>query len=150
MTLEKTLSISGKPGLYKLISQSKNGIIVESLLDKKRFPTGSIQNISSLGDIAIYTYTEEIPLKDVFLSIHKKESGKEALSHKSEKKQLLDYFREVLPEYDEDRVYASNFKKIIQWYNILVVSGFDFSNTEEEEDKKESTEKKSKKKVAKK
>ena len=139
MNLEKTLSISGKPGLYTLISQSKNGIIVESLLDKKRFPTGSIQNISSLGDIAIYTYTEEVPLKDVFLSIHKKENGKEALSHKSEKKQLLDYFREVLPEYDEDRVYASNFKKIIQWYNILVVSGFDFSSTEEKKEVKKST-----------
>lgn len=140
MNLEKIIAISGKPGLYKLISQSKKGVIVESLQDKKRFPANAINNISSLGDIAIYTYEEEVPLKDVFLSIHKKEDGKKSISHQSEKNQLLDYFREVLPEYDEERVYASNFKKIIQWYNILVNSNFDFSI--EEDQKEESTEEK--------
>lgn len=134
MNLEKILAISGKPGLYKLISQSKKGVIVESLQDKKRFPANSLHNISSLGDIAIYTYQEEVPLKNVFQSIHEKENGGEALSHKSNKNQLLDYFREVLPEYDEERVYASNFKKIIHWYNILVNSDFDFSSTEDQEE----------------
>ena len=140
MNLEKIIAISGKPGLYKLISQSKKGVIVESLHDKKRFPANTINNISSLGDIAIYTYEEEVPLKDVLLSIHKKENGKESISHKSAKNELLDYFREVLPEYDEERVYASNFKKIVQWYNILVNTEFDFSI--EEDPKEESTEKK--------
>ncbi len=134
MNLEKILAISGKPGLYKLISQSKKGVIVESFQDKKRFPANSLHNISSLGDIAIYTYQEEVPLKNVFQSIHEKENGGEALSHKSNKNQLLDYFREVLPEYDEERVYASNFKKIIHWYNILVNSDFDFSSTEDQEE----------------
>lgn len=140
MNLEKIIAISGKPGLYKLISQSKKGVIVESLEDKKRFPVNAINNISSLGDIAIYTYNEEVPLKDVFLSIHKKEGGKESISHQSKKQELLDYFREVLPEYDEERVYASNFKKITQWYNILVNSDFDFSA--EEGAKEESAEEK--------
>lgn len=134
MNLEKIIAISGKPGLYRLISQSKKGVIVESLQDKKRFPANAINNISSLGDIAIYTYDEEIPLKDVLLSLHNKEDGKESISHKSEKKKLLDYFREVLPEYDEERVYASNFKKIVQWYNILINTGFDFSVTEKKEE----------------
>jgi len=134
MNLEKILAISGKPGLYKLISQSKKGVIVESFQDKKRFPANSLHNISSLGDIAIYTYQEEVPLKNVFQSIHEKENGGEALSHKSNKNQLLDYFREVLPQYDEERVYASNFKKIIHWYNILVNSDFDFSSTEDQEE----------------
>ena len=139
MNLEKIIAISGKPGLYKLISQSKKGVIVESLQDKKRFPANAINNISSLGDIAIYTYKEEVPLKDVFLSIYKKEDGKESISHKSDKKVLLGYFREVLPDYDEERVFASNFKKIVQWYNILLNTGFDFSIVEDKEESTEET-----------
>ncbi len=134
MNLEKILSISGKPGLYKIISQSKKSIIVESLVDKKRFPVNALNSVSSLGDIAIYTYDEEVPLKEVLQSIFTKEDGGEALDPNTDKKQLLDYFREVLPEYDEERVYASNFKKIAKWYNILIATGFDFSDTEKVDD----------------
>lgn len=137
MNLENILAISGKPGLFKLVSKSKKNIIVESFEDKKRFPTGTLTNISSLGDIAIYTYDEEIPLKDVFLKIHKKENGAKAISHKSDKKELIGYFREVLPKYDEERVYPSNLKKIVQWYNILVDSDFGFLTKEDEEKKEE-------------
>lgn len=134
MNLEKILSISGKPGLYKIISQSKKSIIVESLIDKKRFSVSALNNVSSLGDIAIYTYDEEIPLKEVLKNIFTKENGGTAMDPKSNKNELLDYFREVLPEYDEERVYASNFKKIAQWYNILIASGFDFSDTDKVEE----------------
>ncbi len=145
MNLEKILSISGKPGLYKIISQSKKSIIVESLVDKKRFSVNTLNSVSSLGDIAIYTYDEEVPLKEVLQSIFTQENGGEALDPNTDKKQLLNYFREVLPEYDEERVYASNFKKIVKWYNILIVSGFDFSDTdnvkEESNDEASNTEK---------
>jgi len=134
MNLEKILSISGKPGLFKIISQSKKSIIVESLVDKKRFPVNALNSVSSLGDIAIYTYDEEIPLKEVLKNIFTKENGGETIDPNIDKKQLLDYFREVLPEYDEERVYASNFKKIARWYNILIASGFDFSDTDKAED----------------
>ncbi len=145
MNLEKILSISGKPGLYKIISQSKKSIIVESLVDKKRFSVNTLNSVSSLGDIAIYTYDEEVPLKEVLQSIFTQENGGEALDPNTDKKQLLNYFREVLPEYDEERVYASNFKKIVKWYNIVIVSGFDFSDTdnvkEESNDEASNTEK---------
>jgi hypothetical protein len=134
MNLEKILSISGKPGLFKIVSQSKKNIIVESLVDKKRLPVSALNNISALSDIAIYTYDEEVPLIEVLKNIFKKEKGGEAFDPNKEKKQLLVYFREILPEYDEERVYVSNFKKILQWYNILISSGFDFSETEEVED----------------
>jgi len=145
MNLEKILSISGKPGLFKIISQGKKNIIVESLVDKKRFPVSALNSVSALGDIAIYTYDEEVPLKEVLKNIFTKENGGEALNPNTDKKQLSDYFREVLPEYDEERVYASNFKKIIQWYNILIASGFDFSDTDEVEDDSNKEEKDSEK-----
>jgi len=134
MNLEKILSISGKPGLFKIISQGKKNLIVESLVDKKRFPVSALNNVSALGDIAIYTYDEEVPLKEVLKNIFTKENGEKALDPNTDKKLLLDYFREVLPEYDEERVYASNFKKIVQWYNVLIASGFDFSDLDEVED----------------
>ena len=134
MNLEKILSISGKPGLYRIISQSKKSIIVESLVDKKRFPVNALNSVSALGDIAIYTYDEEVPLKEVLRNMFTKENGGKALDPNSDKNQLLDYFREVLPEYDEERVYASNFKKIASWYNILVATEFDFSESEQTED----------------
>ncbi len=141
MNIEKIVSILGKPGLYEVISQSKKSVIVESLTDKKRFPVNSVQSISALSDIAIYTYEEEVPLKDVLYSIYKKEDGKQSIDPKSEKKKLLAFFSEVLPGYDEERVYVSNIKKIIQWYNTLVAAGFDFTALEEkEETEKESTE----------
>jgi hypothetical protein len=140
MKIEKLIAISGKPGLYQIVSQSKSGVIVESLTDKKRIPVNNLNNISTLNDIAIYTYEEEVPLKQVFLNIHEKEEGKKSIDSKSGKAELLEYFSAVLPEYDQERVYASNIKKVISWYNALVDAEFDFSSIKaalEEEAKEE-------------
>ncbi len=134
MKIDKIIAISGKPGLFQIISQSKGGIIVESLQDKKRFPVNSIHNVSTLSDIAIYTDEDEKPLKEVFLDIYKKENGKKSIDHKAGKEDLLSYFSEILPNYDEERVYPSNIKKVIQWYNSLIDSDFDFSSLEENEE----------------
>lgn len=130
MEFNKIIAISGKPGLYQVISQTKSGLIIESLSDKKRFPVSSTQNISLLENIAIFTYEKEVPLLEVFKSMYEKGEGKKAPSHKESAKVLTDYFLEVLPEYDEDRVYVSNIKKIVQWYNVLIENKLDFSAIE--------------------
>ncbi|MFL0353791.1 DUF5606 domain-containing protein [Xanthomarina sp. GH4-25] len=120
MSLEKVLAISGKPGLFKLITQTRGGFIAESLIDKKRLSVNIHQNVSVLSEIAIYTLTEEVPLRKVLSKIKEKEDSKEtAISHKDGKDALEEYFFEILPDYDEDRVYASDIKKVIQWYNLL-------------------------------
>ena len=137
MSLEKIIAISGKPGLYEIISRTKTGLIVQALSDGKRFPVNGIHNISTLNDIAIYTYEEEVPLREVFLSMFEKESGKSAIDPKSDKQSLLDYFGEVLPEFDSERVYPSNIKKVVAWYNALVEAEFDFKGMNEEEEQKE-------------
>ena len=130
MEFNKIIAITGKPGLFKVISQSKNAIIAESLIDKKRAAINSTQNVSLLENIAIYTYEEEVPLLQVFKSMFDKAEGKETISHKESGKVLTTYFSEVLPDFDEERVYTSNIKKVIQWYNILVKAEFDFSKIE--------------------
>ena len=132
MKLEKVIAIAGKPGLYEIISQSKSGVIVESLADKKRFPVNSLHNISTLNDIAIYTYEEEVPLKQVFLNIFEKQAGEKSIDPKSSKNDLINYFGEVLPGFDEERVYPSNIKKILSWYNALVDAKFDFASIKQE------------------
>ncbi len=132
MTLDKLIVISGKPGIFKINAQSKSGLIVESLKDKKKFPVMNIHNVSSLNDIAVYTYEEEVPLKQVFLNIHKKENGAKTISHKENKNKLTDFFTEVLPNYDTERVYPSNIKKVVQWYNQLVDAKFDFTGIEKQ------------------
>jgi hypothetical protein len=138
MELKDIVAINGKPGLYEIKAQSKGGIIVESLIDSKRIPVTVTHNISALNEIAIYTYEEEIPLRIVLKSIGEKENGKEALSHKENDKVLTSYFREVLPNFDEERVYTSNIKKIMQWYNLLASKNFDFAAIKEvEEETKE-------------
>ncbi len=134
MNIDKIVSIAGKPGIFEIKSQTKGGIIVESLQDKKRFPVNSLQSISALSDIAIYTHEEEVPLRDVLLNMYKKENGAVAIEHTSDAKKLKEYFAEVLPNYDEERVYTSNIKKVVQWYNILVSAGFDFTSLEEKEE----------------
>lgn len=121
--LKEILSISGKPGLQKLISNSSNAIIVESLIDGKRFPAYSNSKIIALEDISIYTEGEDLPLKEVFRRIHTKEGGKACLSHKEATEKIISYFSEIVPEYDKDRVYVSDMKKIIQWYNLLSDKG---------------------------
>lgn len=120
MSLEKTIAIAGKPGLYKLVAQTRAGFVAESLIDKKRLSVSIQQNVSVLSEIAIYTLTEEIPLKEVFLKIKEKENGAStSVGAKESKDKLEEYFFNVLPDYDEDRVYISDIKKVIQWYNLL-------------------------------
>ncbi|XMO86953.1 DUF5606 domain-containing protein [Algibacter sp. AS12] len=120
MSLEKVISISGKPGLYKLITQTRGGFVAESLIDNKRISVSMQNNVSVLSEIAIYTLTEEVPLRQVFQSIKEKENGeKTSVKPKDSKDKLEEYFFNVLPDYDEDRVYASDIKKVIQWYNLL-------------------------------
>lgn len=131
MNLDKILSISGKPGLYELKARTRAGFVAESLVDGKKMAVGAHNNVSMLSEIAIYTYSEEVPLREVFQKIAEKEDAKETISHKSSKKELENLFSEVLPEYDEDRVYISDIKKVIQWYNLLVKNNVtDFSETE--------------------
>ena len=119
MSLSKILAISGKPGLYALKAQTKAGFLVESLLTGKKVAVGARDNVSLLSEIAIYTYTEEVSLREILAKIKEKEAGAETISHKVSKTELMAYFSEILPEYDEDRVYASDIKKVIQWYNLL-------------------------------
>ena len=116
--LKGIMSISGQPGLFKLVAEAKNSIIVESLVTGKRIPAYSTSKISALEDIAIFTETGEVPLKEVFKNIIEKENGGE-VTKKESGKDLKSYFDEILPEYDKDRVYVSDIKKIIQWYNLL-------------------------------
>lgn len=120
MDLSKVLSIAGKPGLYSMVSQSKSGLIVESLLDGKRIPAFSHERISSLEEISIFTETDDVPLKKVLQSIFKKEDGKKTISHKSSANDLKALMLEVLADYDEERVYVSDIKKLVNWYNLLV------------------------------
>ncbi|MBA3901169.1 MAG: DUF5606 domain-containing protein [Bacteroidetes bacterium] len=119
MDLTEYISITGQSGLFKVIAKSTNGLIVESLLDNKRIHVSASQKVSTLQDISIFTTNEDIPLSEVFQKIYEKENGSPAINHKADSKDIKNYFQEVLPEYDEERVYASDMKKVIQWYNIL-------------------------------
>lgn len=120
MGLENILAIAQKPGLFKLVTQTRSGFIAESLLDGKRVSVNIRSNVSLLSEIAIYTLTEEVPLKDVLKKIKDKESGEAtSISHKDGKDTLEEYFFSVLPDYDEDRVYPSDIKKVVRWYNLL-------------------------------
>lgn len=123
MDLSGIISIAGKPGLYKVIAQGKNSVIVESLVNGKRIPAYATDKISALEDISIYTLESDVPLADVFTSLYKKYEGKEGLSHKDDIINLQEVLFEVLPDYDEDRVYPSDIKKLFQWYNLLVNAG---------------------------
>ncbi len=138
MSLDKILAISGKPGLYELKTQTRSGFVAESLLDGKRLSVSIRHNVSVLSEIAIYTFTEEVPLREIFRKIQEKENGEQAISHKESKNKLEGYFSEILPDYDEDRVYASDMKKVIQWYNILQSKGImDFSEQEDSSSEEE-------------
>ncbi len=117
--LEGILAISGEPGLYKMVSQTKTGIIVESIETKKRIPAYATNKISSLEDIAIFTEVEEVPLKEVFKSIKTNTKVSELIANKMDNNLIKSCFKEILPEYDEDRVYISDMKKVFKWYNIL-------------------------------
>jgi len=138
MSLEQILSIAQKPGLFKLVTQTRGGFIAESLIDGKRISANLRSNVSLLSEIAVYTLTEEVPLREVFKKIKEKENGEStSVSHKDSKDTLEEYFFEVLPEYDEDRVYVSDIKKIIKWYNLLqkneLLSYLEEGSSDEEE-----------------
>ena len=134
MNVEGIISVSGKPGLYKFLRQTKNGVIVESLIDGKKSAMSSTSKMSALQDIAIYTYTEELPLVDVLDKIRLKEGGAPSIGHKSSAAVLSEYFKEVLVDYDEDRVYTSDIKKVISWYNTLQKVGMAVETVEASSD----------------
>ena len=119
MSVEKVLAISGKPGLYELKIQTRSGFIAESLIDGKKMTVGLRSNVSLLSEISIYTETGEVKLFEVFARIAKKENNGAALDHKASNPELVAYFGEVIPDFDKDRVYASDIKKVLNWYNIL-------------------------------
>ena len=133
--LKKILSISGRPGLFKLVSQAKGALIVEALSTGKRTLAYSHDKVTSLGDIAMYTQSGEEPLYKVLDSVKKKENGAVAsVSPKADKEVLRTYFAEILPDFDTERVYPTDISKLISWYNILVQSGItDFSVKEKGE-----------------
>ena len=135
--LRDILSITGKPGLYKLVSRGNNMLIVESLLDGKRVPTYSRDKIVSLGEISMYTMGEDIALSEVLTKLGEKEGLKVTAidPKKADNDELREFFGEVLPEFDRDRVYPSDIRKLIQWYNILINAGItDFTVDEEGEE----------------
>ena len=132
MSLEKILAISKKPGLFKLVNPSRGGYIVTSMLDQRRSFVKMDKNLSLLSEISVYTLEAELPLADVFKKIFKKEDGKKTAVNPNASKDALEaYFFSVLPNFDEDRVYSSDIKKIIKWYNLLVEDGFDFQSQEQ-------------------
>ena len=124
MQLEKIISISGKPGLFKLVSQLKNGFIIEDVSTKKKVSIGNSSQVSLLDNIAMFTFETEVPLFDVFENIAKEKDYKETLSHKSSDAELRDFMAVALPNYDVNRVYVSDIKKVAQWYNILQKAGY--------------------------
>lgn len=123
MNLEKILSISGKPGLYILKVQTRTGFVAESLADGKKISVSLKSNVSLLSEISIYTYEGEKPLVEIMTNIAAKESNGPAISHKEDNATLMSYFREVLADFDEERVYPSDVKKILNWYNTLQAKG---------------------------
>ena len=139
MSIQKILAISGKPGLYELKIQTRTGFVAESLLDGKKITVGMRANVSLLSEIAVYTYSEEVRLAEVFKAIATKENDGMAMSHKEDDAKLKSYFREILPEFDEDRVYTSDIKKILNWYNILQPKGYVSVEALTEKENKEET-----------
>lgn len=138
--LKTILSVSGKPGLYKLMSSGKNMVIVESLMDNKKMPIHARDKVVSLGDISIYTDENEAPLKDILITIKEKENGaKASIATNAKPEELKKYFEEILPNFDKDRVYPTDIKKIISWYNLLINANieFDKDNSTEEVSKEE-------------
>lgn len=132
--LKGILAISGQPGLFKLVAEAKNSIIVESLLSGKRIPAYSTSKISALSDISVFTETGEIQLTELFKKM--KESEK-VVATKASNNEIKTFFDEVLPEYDKDRVYVSDMKKILQWYQLLNEKNLLIETEEEKEEEKE-------------
>lgn len=133
--IKKILSIAGRPGLYKLVSQGKNMLIVESLANGKRTPAYAHDKVVSLGDISIYTSENDVPLTEVFETIKEKNNGKPVDVKKMDDAEVRAYFAEILPEFDRDRVYTNDIRKVFTWYNDLIAAGVtEFKNNEIAED----------------
>lgn len=139
MNLKNILAISGKSGLYKLLGRTRGGVIVESIADKKRMPISSTNSISALEEIAMYTETDELPIREIMRRIAEKENNGPAPAHKSDPKILAEYFAAIVPDYDRERVYDAHIRKLFQWYNILQSASL--VSKEVEEDEKEESEK---------
>lgn len=143
--LKKILTIAGRPGLFRLVNHGKNMLIVESLNDKKRFPAYSKDKVMSLGDIAIYTETDDKPLHEVFTAIKEKHNGdKIDLKSFKDDSSIRKHFGEILPDFDKERVYTNDIKKVFNWYNSLLEAGIDYyvqeNEFEKEENKKDTKE----------
>lgn len=133
--LKTILSVSGKPGLYKLISSGKNMVIVESLDNGKKMPVHARDKVVSLGDISIYTDEDDIPLKNVLASVKQKENGAQVIVPPTSKpEELKKYMEIVLPNFDKDRVYPADIRKMLTWYNMLTAAGIDFEKEEKAEE----------------
>ena len=133
------IAISGQSGLYKVVAQSKNGIIVESLTDKKRTSISATSKVSSLEDISMFTTADDKPVAEIMKSVYDKEKGKACLDSKADDKAVAAYFESVLPEYDKERVYVSNMRKLFTWYNVLQAT--DNLKVKDADTKDETTEK---------
>jgi hypothetical protein len=135
MGLKGIISVSGLPGLYKVLAQSKTGFIVESLADQKRMPVSSTQKISKLEDISVYTTTDDMPLKEVLLKIKERAASGKIVDSKAEPDKLRAFFKEMIPEFDEERVYPSDMKKMINWFHLVkdIVDVEDEKDEEKEE-----------------
>jgi hypothetical protein len=123
MDLKEILSVSGKPGLFKTIAQTKTGVIIESLIDGKRIQAFASDKLSSLGEISIFTTTEDMPLREVFKLIQEKNGELPAPDAKATDSELKSFFETIIPEYDRERVYVSHIRKVTSWYNLLLVNG---------------------------
>lgn len=123
INLDKIISISGEPGLYRIISSSKSHVIVENLITKQRTSISALTRISSLAEISMYVQDGEKPLSEIFYTLYEKTNNGPAISHKADDKDIIKEFESILPDYDKDRVYVSNMRKFFNWYNILHQSG---------------------------
>ena len=138
MDLNKILSIAGKPGLYRLVAQSKNGLIIESLLDGKRMNAFMNEKISSLEEISLFSHSEDVALKDVLRNMYNLTKGQKAIDNKADDAKIKELFGQVVPDYDQERVYVSHMRKVIGWYNLLLEKGIiDFTEEEVTENKPE-------------
>ena len=134
MELRDILAISGQPGLFRYIAQSRNGVIVESLLDGKRSNASASARVSALTEISMFTEGEDIPLAEVFTKMYAYTGGKAAISHKESNDRLKEFFGAVITDYDRERVHVSDIKKAVSWFNLLVEVGFtEFKLPEEDE-----------------
>ena len=137
MELKDIISIGGRPGLFKVAAKRKNELIVESIPDGKKIFIYALDKVSSLEDISIYTDSEDIPLVDVYEKLYEVEKGAKTIDHKSDTKDLKEKMVEILPDYDQDRVYNSDLKKLFHWYNMLIEAGLLINNEKEDSAKKE-------------